>query len=154
MHRKMLLLFLLFSVIAVSSLRGQERIGLTRVMLTLVDSAATGYATFQSHNQKVVSNENGIFMTHLRSHNENYTAQQWRLSQSVDGGHSFTTIYEAIHATYPPVLETDENNNLFLVRTDFEDGNAYFYQFLAEENYGQVHRGPVEGQRAKIHFGL
>lgn len=32
------------------------------VELVCVDDKATGYGTFQSHNQKVVSNEHGIFM--------------------------------------------------------------------------------------------
>lgn len=58
--------------------------GLTAVETVLVDNNATGYATFQSHNQKVVSNKNGIFMTHIHSRNESFTAQQWRLSRSTD----------------------------------------------------------------------
>src|SRR5437870_1536866 len=48
---------------------------LSPVELTVVDAEATGYGTFQSHNQKVVSNANGIFMTHIRSLNEAFTAQ-------------------------------------------------------------------------------
>ncbi len=58
------------------------------------DDRATGYGTFQSHNQKVVSNRSGIFMTHIRTRNAPYTAQQWRLSRSTDGGKSFITLYE------------------------------------------------------------
>lgn len=80
-----------------------------------VDDQATGYGTFQSHNQKVVSNRNGIFMTHIRTRNEAFTAQQWRLSRSIDGGQSFVTLYEDTHATGPPVLETDEDDNVYLV---------------------------------------
>ncbi|MBN1351870.1 BNR-4 repeat-containing protein, partial [candidate division KSB1 bacterium] len=124
------LIFLLFSLA-----QAQNYPGLTQIELTLVDSAATGYATFQSHNQKIVSNENGIFMTHIRSRNEPYTAQQWRLSRSVDNGESFQTIYEATHATNPPVLETDEQNNIYLVRPDFLDNHAYYYRFLSQNNY-------------------
>jgi hypothetical protein len=60
--------------------------GPVQVELVCVDSKATGYATFQSYNQKVVSNRHGIFLTHIRSRNEAYTAQQWRLSRSTDGG--------------------------------------------------------------------
>ena len=48
--------------------------GLTDVWLTLLDAEATGYATFQSHNQKVVANAHGIFTTHIRSRNEAFTA--------------------------------------------------------------------------------
>ena len=63
------------------------------IQLTHVDDVTTGYGTFQSHNQKVLSNRSGIFMSHLRSQNEPYTAQQWRLSRSTDGGRSFATVY-------------------------------------------------------------
>lgn len=98
--------------------------------ITLVDGAAHGYATFQSHNQKVASGPHGIFMTHLRTRNEAYTAQQWRLSQSTDGGQSFETVYEETNATNPPVIEIGNNaGNLYLVRADFVDGNAYLYRF-------------------------
>jgi hypothetical protein len=111
--------------------------GLTRIELTCVDPAATGYATFQSHNQKVVSNRRGFFMTHIRTRNEPYTAQQWRLSWSRDGGASFETLYEATHATNPPLLESDDADNLYLVRPDFVDGHAYLYRFFATNDYRQ-----------------
>lgn len=105
------------------------------IELTCVDANATGYGTFQSHNQKLVANGRGIFMTHIRTRNEAYTAQQWRLSWSRDGGKSFETLYEATNATNPPVLETDAEDNLYLVRPDFVDNNAYLYRFLAAANY-------------------
>src|SRR5580765_4348239 len=78
--------------------------GLTPIQLTCVDKHATGYGTFQRHNQKVVSNRRGIFMTHLRSRNEAYTAQGWRLSWSTNGGESFVTLFAATNATNPPLL--------------------------------------------------
>lgn len=109
--------------------------GLATIELTCVDPAATGYGTFQSHNQKVVANRRGIFMTHIRTRNEAYTAQQWRLSWSHDGGKSLETLYEATNATNPPVLETDADDNLYLIRPDFVDGNAYLYRFRAAANY-------------------
>jgi len=109
------------------------------VQLVCVDDDAIGYATFQSHNQKVVANGHGIFMTHLRRRNVEYTAQTWRLSRSTDRGRSFATVYEATHATNPPVIETDTDGNIYLVRADFADGNAYLYRFLAEKDF----RDPV-----------
>ncbi|MBP8131007.1 MAG: hypothetical protein KA184_15620 [Candidatus Hydrogenedentes bacterium] len=109
--------------------------GLAPIELTLVDGEAIGYAVFQSHNQKVVANAHGIFMTHLRTRNEAYTAQTWRLSRSTDGGKTFETVYEATHATNPPVLETDAAGTVYLARPDFEDGNAYLYRFLAEKDF-------------------
>ena len=109
--------------------------GLTAVETVLVDGEATGYGTFQSNNNKVVSNKNGIFMTHIRSRNDAYTAQQWRLSRSTGGGQTFSTIFEATGATNPPVLETDEAGNLYLIRPDFVDLNSYLYRFQADKNY-------------------
>ncbi|MCA9184426.1 MAG: BNR-4 repeat-containing protein [Pirellulaceae bacterium] len=105
------------------------------IHLTCVDDKATGYGTFQSHNQKVVANRRGYFMTHIRTRNDAYTAQQWRLSWSRDQGQSFHAIYEATHATNPPVLETDEDDNIYLIRPDFDDGHAYFYRFLSDNDY-------------------
>ena len=110
--------------------------------MTLVDADAISGGTFQSNNQKVVSNSRGIFMTHLRSRNEKYTAQQWRLSWSKDGGQSFTTLSESTDATNPPVLETDSAGNLYIGRPDWPD-NAHLdillYRFLAAEDYREAH---------------
>ena len=108
---------------------------LSPIEITLVDEEAVGYATFQSHNRKVVQNARGIFITHIRTRNEEYTAQTWRLSRSVDGGRTFTTVYEATHATNPPVIESTSSGDLYLIRPDFEDGNAYLYRFLSERDY-------------------
>ena len=107
----------------------------TPIEMVCVDDDATGYATFQSHNQKIVANSYGIFMTHIRPRNDNYTAQTWRLSRSKDGGQTFSTIYEATDATNPPVIETDSNGNIYLIRPDFVDGNAYLYRFLAKNGF-------------------
>jgi len=113
----------------------KQSAGLRAVELVCVDDEAIGYATFQSHNQKVVSNGHGIFITHLRTRNSAYTAQTWRLSRSTDGGRTFSTVHEAVHATNPPVLETDDEGNVYLIRPDFQDGNAYLYRFLAENEF-------------------
>lgn len=118
------------------------------IQIVCVDPDATGYATFQSHNQKVVSNRNGIFMTYIRTRNNEYTAQCWRLLRSTDGGRSFGVIYEATNATNPPVIETDEDANLYLIRVDFMDGNAYLYRFLASDEYQQPHITTIPGGAA------
>lgn len=121
--------------LAASAAAGE--IGLAEVRLTLLDAEATGYATFQSHNQKVAANANGIFTTHIRSRNEAFTAQQWRLSRSLDGGATFETLYESVDATNPPAIETDAAGNLYLVRSDFVDGSASLYRFRADDGYAQ-----------------
>ncbi len=122
---------------AVQAQAGGAMLGQTNIEITRIDSQATGYATFQSHNQKVVANRNGIFTAHIRSRNEAYTSQQWRLSRSVDGDATFSVVYEATHATNPPVLETDAAGNIYLMRVDFVDGNAYLYRFMAADDYAE-----------------
>lgn len=100
------------------------------IALTLVDDQAIAFATFQSHNQKVVSNQAGIFVTYVHKSNHDYTSQLWRLAHSVDGGKSFRTIYEATHATSAPALETDSLGTLYLAHPDFLDGNAYLLRYM------------------------
>jgi len=114
-----------------------ETAGLTPIEITCLDDHATGYATFQSHNQKVLSSRGGIFTTHIRSRNKPYTAQQWRLSRSVDGGTRFATIYEATHATNLAVTETDKAGNVYLARPDFIDHHAYLYRFFTKDGYAK-----------------
>jgi len=156
---------LLAGCVAATLLRARAAAAeLAAIELTCVDDAATGFGTFQSHNQKAVANRRGIFMTHIRTRNEAYTAQQWRLSWSRDGGKSFATLYEATHATNPPVIESDAHDNLYLVRADFIDGDAYLYRFLAADDYRQplVSRIPggaagkfsmaLDAQRGQLHY--
>ncbi|MSR56723.1 MAG: hypothetical protein EXS05_03510 [Planctomycetaceae bacterium] len=114
---------------------GDEPAGkpLVPIELTQVDDKAIAYATFQSHNQKVVSNRHGIFITYLRSAAADYMAQTWRLARSTDGGRTFTTLFEETRATNPPVLETDLQGRLYLTRPDFADGNAYLSRFATPE---------------------
>ncbi|MFC5650536.1 hypothetical protein ACFPYJ_15675 [Paenibacillus solisilvae] len=99
------------------------------------DDNATPFATFQSHNQKVIRNSNGIFLTYLVTRNEPYTAQKWKLLWSRDNGKSFDVLYESVDATNPAPLETDADNNLYLVYPDFVDNHSYLMIFKAEQNY-------------------
>jgi hypothetical protein len=135
------------------------------VVTTTVDPDATFYGTFQSHNQKVVANAYGIFMTHLHKRHccdsslnsccdidapscviaatggcsdaGRDAISTWRLSRSVDGGATFTTIYEGRHGTTPPVIETDSQGNIYLAHPDYFQGgqNAYLMRFLASNNF-------------------
>jgi hypothetical protein len=106
---------------------------LEKIEVTTVDSNATGYGTFQSHNQKVVANQYGIFMTHLHSRNEAYDQNTWRLSRSTDGGKTFTTLYESTNGTSAPVIETDSSGTIYIAHPDWGAGyqlsNAYLYRF-------------------------
>lgn len=129
-----------FSTIAVLSLaRLAQAAAPLGIETTVVDTNVVHGATFQSHNQKVVRNARGIFMTHLRTRNEKHTAQQWRLSWSRDGGKTFATLYEATDATNAPTLETDSANNLYLGRPDWVSLDVLLYRFLAAEDYRAPH---------------
>ncbi len=116
-----------------------ESSGLVPVDVTLVHDHAIGYATFQSHNQKVVSNRHGIFITYVLDSAENYMAQTWRLARSRDKGATFSTVHEATGATSAPVLETDPAGNVLLAFPDFADGNAYF-----QRHTPPLYGGPAE----------
>ena len=85
-----------------------------------IDSNVTHYATFQSHNQKVVANEHGYFTTHIRDRDKPYLAQTWRVSRSTDRGANFKTIFQRTDATNPPVIETDSEGNLYLIQVWFD----------------------------------
>lgn len=97
----------------------------TAIELMLVDDQAIAYATFQSHNQKVVANDQSVFITYVRQANADYTGQLWRLARSEDGGRSFVTVLEETRATSAPALETDQRDRLFFGHPDFRSGNAY-----------------------------
>jgi len=105
------------------------------IEMSLIDEHATPYATFQSHNQKVVSNRRGIFATYLKSRNQAYTAQEWRLVTSSDDGKTFAALFSEVAASSAPALETDLEDNLYLARPDFVDGHAYLYRFRAANDY-------------------
>ena len=101
-----------------------------------VDDVITPYATFQSHNQKVVQNQYGIFMTYLYS-TEPSALGTWRLVHSIDGGKSWGTIYRSYVPTKAPTLDTDENGSIYVIHSDFSvsAGDATFLRFDPEQGF-------------------
>ena len=104
------------------------------IHLTLVDDQAIGFATFQSHNQKAVKNQHGIFMTYVQQSNDDYSAQKWRLMRSTDDGRSFTEVMAETRATSAPAIETARDGSIFFARPDFKDGNAYLSRLDAPQD--------------------
>lgn len=109
-------------------------------------SHAPAFGTFQSHNQKVVANDHGIFLTYLHADNEANpkVANEWRLMRSVDGGRTFTVLYEGRGNTRAPALETDHDGNLLLACPEYgapagTRREFRCYRFAAAENYRQPH---------------
>lgn len=128
--------------------RGDDSTGLVPIDVTLVHDHAIGYATFQSHNQKVVNNRHGIFITYVVDSADNYMAQTWRLACSRDQGATFSTLYEATGATSAPVLETDLAGNILLAYPDFVDGNAYFQRHVPPEFRAPAKKSVMPGGAA------
>ena len=81
---------------------------------------------FQSHNQKVVQNAHGIFATRGDRDNPHF----W-LNRSTDGGRTFTTVYEEDYGVSPPTLETDENNNLYMIFPTTDSKGTRFLKFTS-----------------------
>jgi len=90
------------------------------------------YGTFQSHNQKVVANQHGYFVSYNNTNPDAPPGNELRLVQSTDGGKTFQTIYKERALTAPPSLETDEDSNLYLVNVDFSNGLTHFHKFSPE----------------------
>ena len=111
----------------------------------LIEPCAAFYAVFQSHNQKVVSNRHGIFLSYLHHQAPDFDANEWRLLWSKDGGQTFTVLAQGTDATNPPLLETDADGNLYLVVSHFAGAPPFFgtlYRFLAAHHYKHPTRTP------------
>ena len=95
-------------------------------------ATAPPFATFQSHNQKVVANSKGIFLTY-------YVAKKpdtWRLVRSVDGGRTFKTVYESnTEKTRAPAMETDEKNHIYLTHPASDHRKTRFLRFTESNGY-------------------
>lgn len=105
---------------------------------TLIDTNGQNpYATFQSHNQKIVENQYGIFLTYITGENNPIDPQKftWYLMRSTDGGKSFSKIYTGTRS-YPPVLETDSSGNIYLIESNTAVlSDAYLLRFSPSNNF-------------------
>ena len=107
-----------------------------RVLLTVpmdISYAGSGHP-FHSHNQNVVANDNGVFVTIGVGPNTARTG--FELRRSTNGGETFTTVYtENVQdrRAGPPTVETDENSNVYLVYP--EAGRTFFKKFSASNGY-------------------
>jgi hypothetical protein len=134
--------------------------GLGVIETTLVDSNASYYGTFQSHNQKVVATPDGIFMTYSRSRvpaaTTDVEACSWRLVRSTDGGKTFQTVRESTHGTRAPVLETDEAGHLYMAHPDWNDPRMpfLFYRFTRGGDYSQPVIATVTNVACKSKFAM
>ena len=82
---------------------------------------------FTSHNQKVVENDNGIFCTF----------NGIVMDRSTNGGQTFTEVYNSgnTNTLKAPTIETDENNNIYLIYPDPSGTATRFQKFTAANGY-------------------
>ncbi|MGE3683825.1 MAG: hypothetical protein AB7G93_19070 [Bdellovibrionales bacterium] len=109
---------------------------LKKIEFNTLSSTVPGYATFQSHNQKVLSNQFGVFIVHLSktydADSEDYT---WQLKRSTDNGATFKTVYEGRTHSKAPAIESDEAGNIYLFVSDYPTQNAFMYRFSPNNGY-------------------
>ena len=115
-------------------------------VITTVDPEVTGYGTFQSHNQKVVSTADGIFMTYAKTP---FEGAEWRLVRSVDTGRSFDVIWDAVNTTHPPAIETAGDGTLYLVHGDQATDAASFYRLSPATTFAPELISVVDGAHAQ-----
>jgi hypothetical protein len=99
-----------------------------------VAESTTNYSTFQSHNQKVLENAHGIFITYITS----FSPASWHLMRSTDGGVTFQPVCEATYTTKAPAIETDEYGNIYMIHSENDESfgsPAYFYRFDAAAGF-------------------
>lgn len=141
--------------VAMSTSQVEEKTTTREIELTCIDDEVIHSATFQSNTQHIVSNRKGIFAAFVKSRNEDYTSQNWRLVRSTDNGRSFAVIAEGVAATNPPVLETDESDNLYLCRVDWKSNNSFIDVFSSKDDFKTVRTLELPGvSGGKFAMGL
>ncbi len=121
-----------------------------QIEVTEIASQTPPYAIFASHRQMIVPNARGIFVVYSDSNTDGPNADQahsvnftWVLQRSVDGGHTFSTVYRSPSICgKAPSLETDEDDNIYIfsprdLRCDGVKalGSLVWMKFLAADNY-------------------
>ena len=87
--------------------------------------------TFQSHNQKVVSNGYGIFVTSGDA-GGNVPMALWR---STNGGQSFTSVYQRNLYVNPPTIEAAKDGNIYLIYPETDNKRTCFQKFSSSNGF-------------------
>ena len=104
-----------------------------RIELVRLERDCSSYATFQSHNQRIVQSRRGIFVAHLLEYDAARSHSRWRLARSGDGGSTFSTVYESpvIRGNKPACLEADSEGGLLALSESpaSDPGKLMFLRF-------------------------
>ncbi len=118
------------------------------VEINTLESGVAAYATFQSHNQKIVTTENGLFLTYIDKQDYGVEVQPgvfedqmaWRLLKSTNNGDSFEQVFEATHATMVPVLEVDSEGYIYLMHSNWNEADkpSYLWKFHSGQDFANA----------------
>jgi len=103
--------------------------------LRTIDNETAAYGTFQSHNQKIVENQYGIFASFEKYESEGNRTDVNCLYRSVDGGASWFPLFTITRGAKPYCVETDEAGNIFLIGPNWNDNTSWLYIFYAEDDF-------------------
>jgi len=132
---------------------------LAEVGLTRLAQQAPFFATFGSHNQRIVENAYGLFIAHLttmypgphwKDGNPLDTRADWQLLRSRDRGVTVQRVYagrgDGTHV--PPVLEGDAAGNLYVFAPQFTrlvGGDVDLLEFTAASGFATPNRSTIPG---------
>lgn len=97
-----------------------------RADFTVLDTNATGFATFNSNTQKVARNEHGTLVSYLKSRNAAYTAQGVVFKLIPPGG-PMVEVATATLATNPPCVEASASGEFFAAFPDWTANVLHAY---------------------------
>jgi len=105
----------------------------------VLDSSVSPYANFSSYNQRLVANSKGIFYVYIDTTNANLSASLFRLVKINSAGQICDTLFSKTAPCSAPVLETDDQSNIWLMYSDIHNRwgeyRAYLLRFRAAANY-------------------
>lgn len=114
---------------------------------TRLAADCTNYATFHSHNQKVVQTPDGIFAAYLAEYDAEQDRCRWRLARSTDGGRSFSTCFEheVPYAGKPPCLEAAPNGDILALceQAPHATHRLALWRFRAGEDWRRADMVPI-----------
>lgn len=100
--------------------------------LTIASGAtAFGLSTFQSHNQKVVRNQHGTFVSYALHEGPPVYSDLGQVTWQIaaDSGSGFVQGFEQTDVTRPPIIETSASGTLFVLYSDLPSERAHLLRF-------------------------
>jgi hypothetical protein len=105
----------------------------------VLENNVPNYSTFAGFQNHVVHNSRGTFVSYLAAAVDGNKLSTgvylWRLAQIDQQTFSFRSIYSDYAFTRAPVIETDRDENIYVIFPLFNSGQVQFRRFNAADNY-------------------